>query len=136
MSPDTFVPSSYFSVLIMLFFGVALGLGMFAIGRLMRPNIPYSLKLIPYECGNDPSGLPWQRITIRYFPLAILFAIFDVEVALVYLWSFKVSYLSKEGFYVMIIFLIILLIGLVYDIKTGLIDWQKSGERPWVIQNK
>lgn len=128
MSPDAFVPSSYFPVLIMLLMGIGLGVGMFAVGRLVRPNVPYSLKLIPYECGNDPSGLPWQKITIRYFPLAILFAIFDVEVALVYLWSFKVSYLSREGFYVMILFLIILFIGLVYDIKAGLIDWQKSRE--------
>lgn len=126
MSPDTFVPSSYFPVLIMLLMGMALGVGMFAVGRLIRPNVPYSLKLIPYECGNDPSGLPWQKITIRYFPLAILFAIFDVEVALVYLWGFRVSWLSEEGFYVMILFLIILFVGLVYDIKVGLIDWQKS----------
>lgn len=131
MSPDVFVPFSYFPIFVMFLFGTVLGIGMFLAGGLIRPKVLYSLKLIPYECGNNPSGLPWQKITIRYFPLAILFAIFDVEVALVYLWGFKVSHLSKEGFYVMILFLVILIVGLIYDIKAGLIDWQK-GEKEGV----
>lgn len=124
--PDSFVPGSYLPVLIMLFVALIFGLGGLVFGALVRPKFYYDLKLIPYECGNEPSGLPWQRITIRYFPIAILFAVFDVEVGLLYAWCVGFSQLTNMGFYIMLLFLLIILAGFIYDLKKGLLDWQRG----------
>lgn len=124
-SPDLFLPSAYLPVLLMLLIGFLFGLGGILFGNLVRPKHYYSLKLTPYECGNDPSGLPWQRITIRFFPIAILFAVFDVEVGLLYAWCIGFSELNSFGFYSMLLFLVILFIGFIYDFKKGLLDWYK-----------
>ncbi|MFN3504907.1 MAG: NADH-quinone oxidoreductase subunit A [Caldimicrobium sp.] len=125
-SPDTFLPTSYLPIFIMLMVGFLFGLGGLIFGALVRPKFYYSLKLKPYECGNEPSGHPWQRITIRYFPIAILFAIFDVEIGLLYAWCIGFSELTLFGFFCMLLFLIILLLGFIYDYKKGLLDWHKS----------
>lgn len=128
--PESFLPTNYLPVLILLIIGIFFGLGGLLFGAMIRPKYYYSLKLLPYECGNEPSGLPWQRITISFFPIAILFAIFDVEVGLLYAWCIGFSELSNLGFYSMFFFLIILLIGFVYDLKMGILDWQKrQGKR-------
>lgn len=124
--PESFVPGSYLPVLIMLFVALIFGLGGLIFGALVRPKFYYDLKLIPYECGNEPSGLPWQRITIRYFPIAILFAVFDVEVGLLYAWCVGFSQLTNTGFYIMLLFLLIILAGFIYDLKKGLLDWQRG----------
>ncbi|PMP64472.1 MAG: NADH-quinone oxidoreductase subunit A [Caldimicrobium thiodismutans] len=124
--PDLFVPSSYLPILIMLVVALVFGLGGLIFGALVRPKYYYSVKLIPYECGNEPSGLPWQKITIRYFPIAILFAVFDVEVGLLYAWCYGFSGLKTTGFLSMLYFLLIILVGLFYDLKKGLLDWQRN----------
>lgn len=124
--PDTFLPSGYLPILIMLMVAFIFGVGGLIFGALVRPKFYYSLKLIPYECGNEPSGLPWQKITIRYFPIAILFAVFDVEVGLLYAWSYAFSEIGVLGFYIMLLFLIIILAGFFYDLKKGLLDWQRG----------
>jgi len=125
-SPETFLPASYLPLLVMLIVAFLFGIGGLIFGALVRPKYYYSLKLLPYECGNEPSGLPWQRITIRYFPIAILFAVFDVEVGLLYAWCYSFSELTPSGFYIMILFLLIVLLGLFYDLKRGLLDWQRG----------
>ncbi|MGC9109517.1 MAG: NADH-quinone oxidoreductase subunit A [Caldimicrobium sp.] len=124
--PDLFVPSSYLPILIMLVVALVFGLGGLIFGALVRPKYYYSVKLIPYECGNEPSGLPWQKITIRYFPIAILFAVFDVEVGLLYAWCYGFSSLNTSGFLSMLYFLLIILVGLFYDLKKRLLDWQRN----------
>lgn len=124
--PESFVPGSYLPVLIMLLVALIFGLGGLVFGALVRPKFYYDLKLIPYECGNEPSGLPWQRITIRYFPIAILFAVFDVEVGLLYAWCVGFSQLTNTDFYIMLLFLLIILAGFIYDLKKGLLDWQRG----------
>lgn len=124
--PDSFVPGSYLPVLIMLFVALIFGLGGLIFGALVRPKFYYDLKLIPYECGNEPSGLPWQRITIRYFPIVILYVVFDVEIALIYPWCTVFSELNMSGFYGMLIFLFIIVLGFIYDLKMGLLDWYKK----------
>lgn len=126
VGPETYVPSSYLPVLVMLIVALLFGLGGLLFGSLVRPKFYYSLKLIPYECGNEPSGLPWQRVTIRYFPIAILFAVFDVEIGLLYIWCVSFSKLSAVGFWIMIVFLLIIFVGFVYDLKRGLLDWQRA----------
>jgi NADH-quinone oxidoreductase subunit A len=123
--PDEYVPTNYLAVLIMLIVGFIFGLGGLIFGSLVRPKFSYKEKLIPYECGNEPSGLPWQKIAIRYYPIAILFAVFDVELGLIYPWTVGFSGLTSIGFLVMIVFLLVLLLGLVYDLKKGILDWHR-----------
>ena len=123
--PDEYVPINYLSVLIMLIVGVIFGLGGLIFGSLVRPKFFYKEKLIPYECGNEPSGLPWQKIAIRYYPIAILFAVFDVELGLIYPWAVGFLELTSTGFFVMIGFLLVLLLGLIYDLKKGILDWHR-----------
>ncbi len=124
--PDYFIPPGYLPILVMLIVAFIFGMGGLIFGALVRPKFYYSLKLIPYECGNEPSGLPWQRITIRYFPIAILFAVFDVEVGLLYAWCYGFSELSFSGFSIMLLFLIIIFAGFFYDLKKGLLDWHRG----------
>jgi len=123
--PEEYVPIQYLPVLIMLMVGFIFGLGGLIFGSFVRPRFYYKEKLIPYECGNEPSGLPWQRIAIRYYPVAILFAIFDVELGLIYPWAVGFSKLTSAGFLVMIVFLLVLLIGLIYDVEKGILDWHR-----------
>ncbi len=123
--PDEYVPTNYLSVLIMVIVGFIFGLGGLIVGSFVRPRFYYKEKLVSYECGNEPSGLPWQKIAIRYYPIAILFAVFDVELGLIYPWTVGFSGLTSTGFLVMIGFLLVLLLGLVYDLKKGILEWHR-----------
>ena len=123
--PEEYLPTQYLPVLIILIVGFIFGLGGLLVGSLLRPKFYYKEKLIPYECGNEPSGLPWQRLAIRYYPIAILFAVFDVELGLIYPWAVGFSGFTSSGFLVMVYFLLVLLFGLVYDLKKGILDWYR-----------
>jgi len=93
------------------------------IAKLIRPSTGGEGKLAPYECGVDPDSDARQRYAIRYYVVAILFVIFDVETVFLFPWAVIVDELALFGLIEMIVFLAILVTGYVYAWKKGALDW-------------
>jgi NADH-quinone oxidoreductase subunit A len=91
--------------------------------KLVRPNTGGAGKLAPYECGVDPDSDARQRYAIRYYVVAILFVIFDVETVFLFPWAIIYRQLRFFGLIEMLVFLGILIIGYVWIIKKGALDW-------------
>ena len=114
------------AVLIVGGVGVGAVLGMFLTSRLIAPRRPSAIKDTPYECGIPPAPYHWSQINIRYYVFAILFLIFDVEAVFLFPWA--VVFLELKSvpavFYEMIIFIGILLFGVVYGWRKGVLQWR------------
>ena len=93
------------------------------IAKLVRPNTGGEGKLAPYECGVDPESDARQRYAIRYYVVAILFVIFDVETVFLFPWAVIYKQLALFGLIEMMVFLGILIIGYIWIIKKGALDW-------------
>jgi len=93
------------------------------IARLIRPNTGGQGKLMPYECGVDPDSDARQRYAIRYYVVAILFVIFDVETIFLFPWAIIYKQLPLFFFVEMMVFLGILIVGYIWIIKKGALDW-------------
>jgi NADH-quinone oxidoreductase subunit A len=119
-------------VLIFLIIGaVFVAAGMFA-SWILRPRRPYPGKVAPYECGEDPVGDAWVRFNVRFYVVALIFLIFDVEVVFLFPWALVFRNLGLFGFLEMAVFLGILIVGFVYVWVKGDLDWDKP--RPEVPQ--
>jgi len=126
MEPGTYIPYKYLPVFIALVFSTIFGLGGLLINKLVAPRKFNPVKFIAYESGNLPSGEPRERFFIGFFLLAILFVVFDVEVIFLYPWAVAFDLLSSEGFWVMIIFIGLILVGYIYEIFTGALTWDRK----------
>lgn len=103
------------------------------ISKFLRPSFPHSGKLEPYECGEEVEGSAYVMFNNRFYLVAIVFLVFDVEVAMLFpvLKLFRSSVLAGEGLHVFLLafgFLTVLLLGLIYEIKKGDISWMKDTE--------
>ncbi|KJV68700.1 NADH-quinone oxidoreductase subunit A [Candidatus Neoehrlichia procyonis] len=81
-------------------------------------------KLSPYECGFNPAGSSRKIFNVRFYLVAILFVIFDLEVAFLFPWSVCLSSIGENGFWSMIIFLSILTVGFIYEWNKGALEWE------------
>ena len=90
---------------------------------LARQN-PDSEKLSPYECGFEPFSDARSRFDVRYYLVAILFIIFDLEVAFLFPWAVSLGAIGLFGFFSMIVFLAVLTIGFIYEWKKGALEWE------------
>jgi len=93
------------------------------VAKLIRPQTGGQGKLMPYECGVDPDSDARQRYAIRYYVVAILFVIFDVETIFLFPWAIIYRKLALFGLIEMLVFLGILIVGYVWIIKKGALDW-------------
>src|SRR5438874_8886998 len=93
------------------------------VAKLVRPHTGGRGKLMPYECGVDPDSDARQRYAIRYYVVAILFVIFDVETVFLFPWAIIYSKLALFGLVEMLVFLGILIVGYVWIIKKGALEW-------------
>jgi NADH-quinone oxidoreductase subunit A len=112
--------------LTVVWFGVAaLAIGAILLGlaALVRPAKPNYDKGIAYESGVDPVGIGWSQSQIRYYVFALLFVIFDVEAVFLFPWAANVERYGTFGLVAMLIFIVLLLDGLVYAWKRGLLRW-------------
>lgn len=134
MSPDV-IASIVFAVVGFFFVFANLAL----IGRLLRGvNPSYTAKEIPYECGELPIGDAWIRFNPRFFLLAIVFVIFDVEIAFLFPWGVAFKGGGMTAFIEMLIFLVILLAGYVWFWKLGELRWilpAEAGSEPGSIHS-
>ncbi|MBI5639877.1 MAG: NADH-quinone oxidoreductase subunit A [Nitrospirae bacterium] len=121
--PGTFTPSAYLPILIFLVVATAFGIGALLIGELFRLKRPYPEKLMPYESGNEPVGEPRIRFSVRFYIIAMLFVVFDVEAVFLYPWAVVFDRVGFFAFIEMIIFIIILLVGYVYAWKKEAFVW-------------
>lgn len=115
--------ASYVPVLIFIVVAVLLPVVGLGIGRLVRPFKPSQSKLSPYECGVEPAADARDRISVRFYIIAILFVIFDVETIFLFPWAIIYDDLALFGLIEMIIFLGILIVGYFYVWKKGALEW-------------
>jgi NADH-quinone oxidoreductase subunit A len=118
---------SYVPVLILMLLGVAAGVGMLVASHFLGPKLPNRKKNQPFECGVPPVGDARHRISVRFYLVAILFLLFDVEVVFFIPWAvvFR-KYLSINAFILieMGVFLVILLVGYLYVLGKGALEWE------------
>jgi NADH-quinone oxidoreductase subunit A len=95
------------------------------VARLLRPKRPTYEKLTTYECGENPEGSPWVKFNIRFYVVALIFLIFDVEVVLLLPWALVFKELGIVGYLIGAIFLILLGVGMAYEWKKGDLEWAR-----------
>jgi len=117
------VLEAYTDVAVFLAVGALFVIVNLAVGRLFRPHRPYSEKLTTYECGEQPIGDARVKFHTRYYIYALVFVNFDVETVYLYPWAVVLRELGVYAFILMFIFLIMLLDGLVYAWKKGVLKW-------------
>lgn len=116
-------PEHYVPILLFLLVAIGFGAVSLTVGKLIRPKNPYKDKNAPYECGVPPINDARERFSIRYYVIAMLFLVFDVEVVFLYPWAVDFSRLGLFGLVEMMIFIFILLIGYVYAWKKEALEW-------------
>lgn len=114
---------SYLTIVIFGITAVALVSMLLGLGSLIRPNKPNPGKMMPYESGVDPVGDGWSQSQIRYYIFAVLFVIFDVEAVFLFPWATRLEEYGAFGLIEMGIFVFVLLLGLVYAWRKGLLRW-------------
>ena len=114
----------YFPVLLFILVGIGLGLIMLTLGSLVSPSHPDPEKLSPYECGFEAFEDARMKFDVRYYLIAILFILFDLEIAFLFPWAVVLSEIGIFGFWSMMIFLAILIVGFIYEWKKGALEWE------------
>jgi len=115
---------NYLPVLLFILVGLAVGVGPLVIGKLLGPTRPDAEKLSPYECGFEPFEDARMKFDVRYYLVAILFILFDLEIAFLFPWAVSIDAIGLFGFVSMMIFLAILVVGFVYEWRKGALDWE------------
>ena len=116
--------SEYLSIIIFLFIALILSIGFIAVNFLASPSNPDPEKLSAYECGFEAFEDSRMEFDVRFYLVAILFIIFDLEIAFLFPWSISLGNIGILGFVSMMIFLFILTVGFVYEWKKGALDWE------------
>jgi NADH-quinone oxidoreductase subunit A len=121
--PGQYIPSDYLPVLVFMIIATAFGLGTLLVGSLFRPRRTYAEKLTPYESGNPPVGEPRMRFSVKFYIIAMLFVVFDVEVVFLYPWAVVFDKIGLFAFVEMMLFIAILLVGYIYAWKKDAFTW-------------
>lgn len=115
---------NYFPVLIFILVGLGFGFIPIILGRLIAPYRPDSEKLSPYECGFEAFEDARMKFDVRYYLVAILFIMFDLEIAFLFPWAIANGTVGMVGFWTVMVFLAILTVGFIYEWKKGALDWE------------
>jgi NADH-quinone oxidoreductase subunit A len=116
-------------ILIMLGLGAGFGVLNVTLPRLFAPKKPTPEKLAPYECGMPPVGDARERHPVKFYLVAMIFLLFDIEVAFLYPFAMAIRELRWFGFIQLVVFFIILAFGYVYVWRKGVLDWGRERER-------
>ena len=114
----------YFSIILFLIISLSLSVGFIVMNFLLSTNKPDPEKLSAYECGFEPFEDSRMEFDVRFYLVAILFIIFDLEIAFLFPWAISLGNIGIIGFSSMMIFLFILTVGFVYEWKKGALDWE------------
>jgi len=113
----------YLSIIIFLFIALSLSVGFVVLNFLLSPKKPDPEKLSAYECGFEALSDSRMEFDVRFYLVAILFIIFDLEIAFLFPWAITLGEIGAFGFWSMMLFLFILTIGFIYEWKKGALDW-------------
>lgn len=116
--------SQYLPVLLFILVGVAVGIVPQVIGYILGPNRPDPAKNSPYECGFEAFEDARMKFDVRYYLVAILFILFDLEIAFLFPWAAALKEVGLLGFFEVLTFLSIVVVGFVYMWKKGALDWE------------
>jgi NADH-quinone oxidoreductase subunit A len=116
--------AEYFPILLFIIVGLAVGVAPLVLGKLLGPNRPDPEKLSPYECGFEAFEDARMKFDVRYYLVAILFILFDLEIAFLFPWAAVINDIGFAGFLSMMIFLAILTVGFVYEWMKGALEWE------------
>jgi NADH-quinone oxidoreductase subunit A len=116
--------NQYLPVLLFILVGVAVGIVPQVLGYLLGPNRPNEAKNSPYECGFEAFEDARMKFDVRYYLIAILFILFDLEIAFLFPWAAALKEVGLLGFFEVLAFLSIVVVGFVYMWKKGALDWE------------
>ncbi len=116
--------TDYLSIIIFLFLALLISIGFILINFISSPKNPDPEKLSAYECGFDAFDDSRMEFDVRFYLVAILFIIFDLEIAFLFPWAITLGKIGVFGFWSMMIFLAVLTIGFIYEWKKGALEWE------------
>ena len=114
----------YLPVLLFILVGSLVGIGPLVLGYILGPNRPDEAKNSPYECGFEAFEAARMNFDVRYYLVAILFILFDLELAFLLPWAVALGDVGLAGFVAVLIFLAVLVVGFAYEWKKGALDWE------------
>ncbi len=117
------MPAEYLPILIFLVVAGGLGVLLLALGFVLGPRRPDPQKLSPYECGFEAFEDSRMKFDVRYYLVAILFIVFDLEIAFLFPWAVALDSIGVVGLAAMGVFLLVLVVGFVYEWKKGALEW-------------
>ena len=115
---------SYLPILVLVAIALAFAVGSVVMSQLVGQKKPGVVKLAPYECGMPPVGTARDRVSIKFYIVAMLFILFDIEAVFLFPWAVVFKKLGMFGFIEMGVFILILLVGYVYVWKKGALEWE------------
>ena len=116
--------TEYFSIILFLLIAIALSFGFIIANYLAAPSNPDPEKLSAYECGFEAFDDSRMEFDVRFYLVAILFIIFDLEIAFLFPWAISLGSIGALGFWSMMIFLAVLTVGFIYEGKKGALEWE------------
>ena len=114
----------YFPIMLFLFIALGLSIGFIVLNFVFSPKNPDPEKLSAYECGFEPFNDSRMEFDVRFYLVAILFIIFDLEIAFLFPWAISLGTIGLYGYLSMLVFLFILTIGFIYEWRKGALDWE------------
>ena len=115
---------NYLPILVFIVVGLGLGTVMILVGAVLGPQRPDSQKNSPYECGFEAFEDSRMKFDVRYYLVAILFIIFDLEIAFLFPWAIVLDQIGLFGFLAMMVFLGVLVVGFIYEWRKGALEWE------------
>ena len=115
---------NYFPILLFILVGLAVGVVPLILGKILAPSNPDSEKNSPYECGFEAFEDASMKFDVRFSLVAILFILFDLEIAFLFPWAVVLQEIGLFGFIAMMVFLGILIVGFVYEWMKGALEWE------------
>ena len=116
--------AEYFPILLFILVGLVVGVMPVVLGKVFGPNRPDAEKLSPYECGFEAFEDARMKFDVRYYLVAILFILFDLEIAFLFPWAIVINEIGIAGYLAMMLFLGILVVGFVYEWMKGALEWE------------
>jgi NADH-quinone oxidoreductase subunit A len=117
------VLENYFPILLFILVGLGVGVAPLILGKLVSPHKPDSAKNSPYECGFEAFEDARMKFDVRYYLVAILFILFDLEIAFLFPWAVVLKEIGLAGFLAMMLFLGVLVVGFIYEWVKGALEW-------------
>ena len=116
--------AEYFPILLFILVGIGVGVAPMVLGKVLAPSRPDPEKLSPYECGFEAFEDARMKFDVRYYLVAILFILFDLEIAFLFPWAIVLQEIGWFGLVAMFVFLGILVVGFINEWKKGALEWE------------